>query len=231
MGKEVDEKNDESFDELIDSIMGEDKEEPAETPADETPPAEEPVEASDEKSKDEGPKEESEQPPVVEDETTILRNQNAALLARLNALEAKALAPTPKSASAAGSEAPAPSAVAPGKPKFLTETDDIDDILSDREKLEGLLQRVYEQARNDALPQEYRNLPSFLGEQVQRQMVLREGIKEFFTENSDLLVVRQTVGAVTNEIVAEHPEWNLGPVRCSASKSLRPVRAGLVTLL
>ena len=159
------------------------------------------------------------------DETEVsvesLRAQNAALIARLNALEAANLATPAKPVGATGATTPTPAAVVPGKPKFLTENDDIDDILSERDKLEGLLQRVYERAREDALPQEYKDLPSFLGEQVQRQMVLREGIREFFSANSDLLAVRKTVGALTNEVVAEHPEWNLSQVLTEAETRTR----------
>ena len=159
------------------------------------------------------------------DETEVsvesLRAQNAALIARLNALEAANLATPAKPVGATGATTPTPAAVVPGKPKFLTENDDIDDILSERDKLEGLLQRVYERAREDALPQEYKDLPSFLGEQVQRQMVLREGVREFFSANSDLLAVRKTVGALTNEVVAEHPEWNLSQVLTEAETRTR----------
>lgn len=155
------------------------------------------------------------------DPVESLRAQNAALIARLNALEAANLATPAKPVGATGATTPTPAAVVPGKPKFLTENDDIDDILSERDKLEGLLQRVYERAREDALPQEYKNLPSFLGEQVQRQMVLREGIREFFSANSDLLAVRKTVGALTNEVVAEHPEWNLSQVLTEAETRTR----------
>lgn len=161
--------------------------------------------------------EEGNLPPDEDDDLTILRNQNAALLARLNALESVATPAKP----AGATEETKPPVAESGKPKFLTDEDDIDDILSEREKLEGLLQRVYERAREDALPQEYRNLPSFLGEQVQRQMVLREGIREFFNANSDLLAVRKTVGAVTNEVVAEHPDWNLAQVLTEAETRTR----------
>jgi len=155
------------------------------------------------------------------DPVESLRAQNAALIARLNALEAANLATPAKSAGATGATTPTPAAVVPGKPKFLTDEDDIDDILSERDKLEGLLQRVYERAREDALPQEYKDLPSFLGEQVQRQMVLREGVREFFSVNPDLLAVRKTVGALTNEVVAEHPEWNLSQVLTEAETRTR----------
>ena len=155
------------------------------------------------------------------DPVESLRAQNAALIARLNALEAANLATPAKPVGATGATTPTPAAVVPGKPKFLTDEDDIDDILSERDKLEGLLQRVYERAREDALPQEYKDLPSFLGEQVQRQMVLREGIREFFSANSDLLAVRKTVGALTNEVVAEHPEWNLSQVLTEAETRTR----------
>jgi len=147
--------------------------------------------------------------PEPEDELTLSKKQNEALLARINALEGKPAEVKPVELQAQP------------EVSFLGDDDDIDSFLNDKAKLNGLLLKVYNRALTDAGAQFNGNVPSVVVDQIQRHMVLKEGIDEFFGANKDLLPVRKTVGAITNEIVSEHGEWTLKQVLVEAEKRTR----------
>ena len=144
------------------------------------------------------------------DELTTYKTQNAALLERLNVIEGKQ-----KPAEVIKEEEP------PAEVSFLGEEDDIDSYLNDKTKLNGLLVKVYNKALADAGTQFNGNVPSVVVEQIQKHMILKEGIDEFFSANKDLVPVRKTVGAITNEIVAEHDDWTLKEVLVETEKRSR----------
>ena len=164
------------------------------------------------------PAPEPEPEPEPEDELTLLKSQNAALLARIDEVEGrKVVAPRELEP-----------ATAPVKDvSFLGEDVDIDELVGDREKLNALLVGVYKKALEDsqvgARESTLRAIPQMIVDQVQRQMVLREGITEFFKANEDLGVARRTMGALMNEVVGEHPEWNLKQVLDEAGTRTRKV--------
>jgi len=149
-----------------------------------------------------------------------LKTQNQALLARIQALEgAKPEAKeTVEDKESDASE---------GEIAFLSDDDDIDEILEDRDKLNAFAVKIYKQALTDAGAGVQSTMQNYVPEavvaQVQNQLTLREGINEFFKENDDLLPVRKTVGAITNEVVAEHDDWTLDKVLTEAGKRTREV--------
>jgi len=154
-----------------------------------------------------------------EDEVASLKNQNELLLRRLDALEGKSKDVVKE---------PDDPGEKPDEKKpisFLTDDDDIDEILSKKEKLNEFALRIYQKAIDDASSSTresvFRSIPQVVVQQVQQQMVLREGINEFFKENKDLIPARKTVGAFANEVVAEHPEWTLKEVFVEAEKKTR----------
>ena len=153
-----------------------------------------------------------------EDELTTYKNQNAALLARLEKLEGTTLQPA---------ESIKPDETPSEKPQFLTEDDDIDDILADKGKLNDLMVMVYNkaiEASNDRTSKTMQaSLPETVTRYVQKHLILRDGINEFFDGNKDLLAVRKTVGAITDEVISEHGDWNLHDVLVEAGKRTREV--------
>ncbi len=56
------------------------------------------------------------------------------------------------------------------------------------------------------------NIPTVVGNFVQRQSVLKDVAKEFYAQNPELKRVKRYVSQVANEVSAEHPEWELGKV-------------------
>jgi len=117
------------------------------------------------------------------------------------------------------------------KPKdeisFLNDDDDIDSILNNKEKLNELAVRIYRKAIEDSGKHTSENMQNFVPqavvEHVQKHLILKEGIDSFFKENSDLLAVRKTVGAITNDVVAEHGDWTLSQILDEAGKRSREV--------
>ena len=177
--------------------------EPEPAPVSESEPTPEPV---------------SEPTPEPEDELTLLRNQNAALLARIDEVEGRKLVVPAE---------PEPTPEPVKEISFLGEDVDVDELIGDRAKLNALLVGVYKKALEDsqvgARESTLRAIPQMIVNQVQKQMVLREGITEFFKENKDLTVARRTMGALMNEVVGEHPEWGLKEVMEEAGTRTRKV--------
>ena len=147
-----------------------------------------------------------------EDELTQLRNQNKLLLERLEAMPMTQVADYVKPVE--------PTVIVePEKVediKFIEEGADIDELLGSAERLNALLNRVYsmgvEKAVNSGREATIRSIPQIVMSSVQNQLFFREGIKDFFDANPNLKVARRTVGAVMNEVAAEHPDWKFGEV-------------------
>lgn len=188
-----------------------------EKPVEEKPVEEKPVEEKpvvEEKPKEELPKEEplKEGKSVVEeDEVTTLRNANKSLMERLEAVEAARLAgPKPV-------EAAKPVEVKPVEAiKFIADDADIDEILDSREKLNELLNVVYNKAKEDSAVGSREgiltSIPSVIMSQVRQQLYIHKNIEGFFNEHKQLVPVKKTVGAIANEVAAEHADWSMPDV-------------------
>ena len=98
---------------------------------------------------------------------------------------------------------------------------DLDELLSDKNKFNEFLSGVVNQVRNNTTEQVYRNLPQMVQTQVQSQNQLKTFVDEFYKQNEDLLPVRKTVGAVANEIAAEHPEYELNQLFSETEAKVR----------
>lgn len=94
---------------------------------------------------------------------------------------------------------------------FLENITDLDEVFSSPENFNKLLLAVYKMAIEDAskLSAEsiMRNLPATISHYTNQHVEMKETIKEFYTENKDLVPLKKTVAAVANEIAAEHPEY------------------------
>jgi hypothetical protein len=161
--------------------------------------------------------------PVVEPTESVgnsdyYKAQNEALLKRLEEVESRLAKPVEV-------------VKVVEKPKdeisFLNDDDDIDSILNNKEKLNELAVRIYRKAIEDSGKYTSENMQNFVPqavvEHVQKHLILKEGIDSFFKENSDLLAVRKTVGAITNDVVAEHGDWTLSQILDEAGKRSREV--------
>jgi hypothetical protein len=70
--------------------------------------------------------------------------------------------------------------------------------------------------------------PQLVSRQVQYFLGLNEAVRSFYDTNKDLVQVKPLVGAFTNKIVAEHPDWSLPQVMEEAAKATRQaIGAGL----
>ena len=226
------------FEQELDGVLNLGVEEPVADPVDDTPVDEpvveddpevgDPVDDSvDDLPADDAPADD----PIVDDlpvdesvddekdELTLLREQNELLLKRI---EEGAVAPVAPMAEPAAADQEKAASVS-----FLSEDDDVDAILSNRDKLNEFANRIYQRAVSDGgtstRESVMRLIPPLMVEQVQKQLVLREGIKEFFGANEDLAGAKRTVGTFMNEVVAEHPEWKLNEVMDEAAVRTRTV--------
>jgi len=149
-----------------------------------------------------------------EDELTQLRNQNKLLLERLEAMPMAPVADYAKPAEPTVTVEPEKAVIE--NIRFIEEGADVDELLGSAEKLNTLLNRVYsmgvEKAVTSGREATIRSIPQIVMSSVQNQLFFREGIKDFFDANPNLKVARRTVGAVMNEVAAEHPDWKFGEV-------------------
>lgn len=197
-----------------------------EKPEEKAKPVEEkPVEEKGEEKKpvEEKPVEKPVETPVVEDELTLVRKRNEALLKRLDEIEGRVPAkPIVEEKPVEGEKPKEPEAI-----KFLADDVDLDELLDSKEKLNALLNVVYKKAQEDAVKMAQEgtltSIPRVVLAQVQQQLTIRKTIDGFFEENNDLLAVRKTVGAIANEVAAEHPDWTMPAVLTEAGKKTREV--------
>ncbi len=82
---------------------------------------------------------------------------------------------------------------------------DIDDVVSDKQKFEQVLSHVVDHTRRVTMEQMMNSVPGLVVTQIRQQRALKESVDDFYKENSDLLPVRKTVGAIANEIASENP--------------------------
>jgi uncharacterized phage infection (PIP) family protein YhgE len=94
---------------------------------------------------------------------------------------------------------------------YLSDTDDVDEVLSTRDGLNKLLnqvhQRAMQQASHVAAERILRSLPETVSQYVTQHMRMAEAVKTFYDTNPDLTQVKRTVAQVANEVAAEKPEF------------------------
>lgn len=108
-----------------------------------------------------------------------------------------------------------------GKFQILPEGVEFEDIVNDKNTFERFMRDVlsrYEMARvrRDTLV-----APQLVSRQVQYFLNLNEAVRQFYDTNKDLTSLKPLVGAYTNRIVAEHPDWSLPQVMEEAAKQTR----------
>jgi len=169
-------------------------------------------------SSDGGEPEESGEATPVEDPTSEpssqpepdlvaeLREQNKTLMTMLEKMGQTATPPQEKAP-----EEPEPPKIPETVEELLAGTD-LDEVFSDREKFVGLLGQVAMLAREQAVQRVATTLPQYVIQQVKQQEVLQKATESFYSTHQSLVPFKKAVGIVTNEVVEEHPDWDLPKV-------------------
>lgn len=166
----------------------------------------------------------SKAPPVVEtpsapSELETLKEQNRLLMAKLEELISKPAVATPP-ASTPG-QAPPVAMTSPGQVMDFVGDEDLDEILSDKEKFNALMSKAVQMAITNSGETFLKSLPSIVQTQVATQTTLRSQVDAFYNENTDLQPVKKVVGSVANEVAALHPDWELGQIFEETAKKVR----------
>jgi hypothetical protein len=126
-------------------------------------------------------------------------------------------APLPSAAQAAAIETPS------GSVEILGEGESFDDVINDRESFtkwaSGFAQRIENKLSGDYM----RSIPNVVAPQVRQLVELNMAVNEFYEVHEDLKPVRQMVGAVSNQIVQEHPDWTMQKVMEESAVRTRKV--------
>ncbi len=155
---------------------------------------------------------------VEEEDNSPISPREQALIDRLNALEAKQLTVPDGPPQLVVPEIP------PQEHNFLDGID-MDDLLGDPAKLNGVLQAVYnkalQQASRIALEQAYQTMPATVLHFSRQQYEMQETIRDFYRQNPELLERKATVGSVANEIAVTHPEYTVAQLLDESAKQVR----------
>lgn len=89
--------------------------------------------------------------------------------------------------------------------KLQVSLDDVEDAMTDPEKMIGLLQTVFDQGREAIL----RNIPNIVASTVHRQTTVQSAVQTFYEENPKLKEHMNYVGFITNQVQDEHPDWTV----------------------
>lgn len=150
-----------------------------------------------------------EEPEEEEDEPSDLETQNRLLLEQIESLQAG------KPAEEAKEE------IEEIVTSFIGDDEDLDEIISDKGKLNALLLKVQTATQASTTKDILTKIPQIIVSQVQKQKVINDAVEEFYAENEDLKIVKRTVGKVANEVAADNPEWTLDKVFKETGKRTR----------
>ena len=172
--------------------------------------------------------------PTTEDENKYLKEQNTLLLSRIEKLEEK-ISSTPQ-------PAPAPDPKpddGPGKQEPKSNVKDInfvgdlskeeyDEIFENPDKFNAILQKVFNaglEHSNTASVTEnvLKNIPKLVVDYQQRNSAMIKIIDKFYSDNKDLVNVKKTVAAITNEVAAEMPDKPIAEVLDEAAVRTRKI--------
>lgn len=174
----------------------------------------------------------TEAPPVEEvpkDEMTLLKEQNALLIARLNEIQEQInKGEKPKEVEPPKAEdvtkpvlAPAPAA----QSSDIFEGQDFDEVLSDKGKFLSMLGKALQIAHSHTVETIYKNmassLPQVVSEQVNYNQKISEVVKEFYKSNDDLAAVKPTVQAVMQSVQGKNPGKDLAEILTITAEETR----------
>ena len=162
-----------------------------------------------------------------------LMAQNKALLARLNQLEELALGNVSKQAAEQNQDqnqgvktdnlsdsVPSADTSAKGILEELGVTD-LDDVTTDAVTFEKVLQHVVQRAEKNAVERILKAVPQIVSNGVNSAITTKRVVDSFYEENQELTQAKKTVAVLTNEVLAEHPDWTLENVLGEAGNRTR----------
>jgi hypothetical protein len=145
-------------------------------------------------------------PADPEDGMAVLREQNAQLLARIDAMMAKPEA------------ALEPQAVELSDTQVQDFLDGVDpeDMMADPELFNQVLNKAvnhgYKTAVTTAIEQVLTRMPQMVINYVRHHSTMEKVVEDFYTTHPELSAVKRTVATVANEVHAEHPDWKVQQV-------------------
>jgi hypothetical protein len=101
--------------------------------------------------------------------------------------------------------------------KFLPNEEIFDEVMKNADSFNALLTSVV----NTAVERSLRLVPRVATQIVDQQASMRELVKDFYTDNKDLLPHKKYVGFVSNEIASQHADWTIDKVLVETEKEVR----------
>lgn len=95
---------------------------------------------------------------------------------------------------------------------FLPEGVDVEDVLTDKNKLNNLLNQVFQTAVVETTQRMALSLPDIVEAQVRQQTALRQSVESFYTKHPHLTGFKRTVSAAATEVAAANPDWSVDQV-------------------
>jgi len=100
---------------------------------------------------------------------------------------------------------------------FLKDDETFDEVMKSSINFNALLTSVV----NTAVAKTMQLLPQVTNQYVDSQMNTRLAVKDFYTDNSDLLPHKKYVGFVSNELYAKNPTWSIEQNLAETEKEVR----------
>ncbi len=113
--------------------------------------------------------------------------------------------------------------VDPGKPIDFVGDLDIDDVASDKETLNKVLNEVMKHATVNIATNVLKSIPGIVMNQTAEHMNIKTATDEFYGENKDLLPVRNVVANVANQLHADSPDLTIPEIFTQAAVKTREV--------
>lgn len=159
-----------------------------------------------------------EQPPQ-KTELELLKEENAKLLAQMNEIAGRVVAPKPveKTPEQVRLEEEHQKQQAKQVLAFLPSEEVFDEVLKNKDNFNALLTGVV----NAAVERSLRLMPQLATQIVDQKVTMTNIVRDFYTDNKDLVPYKQFVGYTTNEVAAQHPDWTLTQILEETEKVVR----------
>jgi hypothetical protein len=96
--------------------------------------------------------------------------------------------------------------------QILPDGVDFEDVVNDKATFEGFMRDVLTRYETSRVRRDALTTPTLVSRQVQFVLGLHKAVESFYDANKDLVNVKPLVGAFSNKLVAEHPDWSLPKV-------------------
>ena len=87
--------------------------------------------------------------------------------------------------------------------------EDLDKVLESPQNFVALLNSVAKHSLQNAHEHLLRSIPSVVRQNIRQQRDIDKVVDTFYNENKDLAQFKRTVGLAMNEVLADHPDYNL----------------------